>query len=75
MKRNRSGKHMMELIRQLVNIPDAYDKFIFGIIAYAKQDPSNVEKLKNYMKENDGLTTSDVVKLVMEQPNFHEYSA
>ena len=64
---------MKELIQQLSNISDAYDDFILG--NYAKKDPSHIEILKNYMSGKSNLTSSDVIAFIMDQPDFHNFSA
>ena len=66
---------MKALIQQLSNISDAYDDFILGVINYAKKDPSHVEILKNYMSVNSNLTSIDVIAFIMDQPDFHDFSA
>ena len=66
---------MKELIQQLSSIPDAYDDFILGTINYAKKDPSHIDALINYIKNNTNLTSSDVIAFIMSQPDFHSYSA
>lgn len=66
---------MKDLIRQLSNIPDAYDGFILGIISYAKKDASHINILKDFMRSKTNLTSSDIVAFVMSQPDFHDYSA
>ena len=66
---------MKELIQQLSNISDAYDDFILGTINYAKKDPSHIEILKNYMSGKSNLTSSDVIAFIMDQPDFHNFSA
>ena len=66
---------MKELIKQLSNISDAYDDFILGTLNYAKKDPSHVEILKCYMSGKSNLTSSDVIKFIMNQPDFHSFSA
>ena len=66
---------MKELIKQLSNISDAYDDFILGTINYAKKDPSHVEILKSFMRGKSNLTSSDVIAFIMDQPDFHSFSA
>lgn len=66
---------MKELIKQLSNIPDTYDDFILGTINYAKKDPSHINILKEFMKKNKNLTSSDVIAFIVGQPDFHSYSA
>ena len=65
---------MKELIRLLSNIPDAYDDFIFGTINYAKKDPSHINILKDFMRDNTDLTSSDLIAFIVSQSDFHSYS-
>ncbi len=66
---------MKELIRQLSNIPDAYDDFILGTINYAKKEPSHINILKDFMRGKTELTSSDIIAFIVSQPDFHNYSA
>ena len=66
---------MKELIQRLSMVPDAYDGFIIGVIKYVEKDPSHVEILNNYMRGNADLKSSDIIKFIIEQPDFHDYSA
>lgn len=66
---------MKELIRRLSNIEDAYDDFILGVINFATKDSSHIDILNNFMKDKEGLTTSDVIAFIISQKDFHEYSA
>ena len=66
---------MRELIRQLSNIPDAYDDFILGTINYVKKDPSHINILKDYMRDKTNLTSSDIITFIISQSDFHSYSA
>ncbi len=50
-----------------------YFGFVAGIVNYAKQKPERLEKVLRFIDESDELTTSDVVKFVMMQPDFHEF--
>ena len=71
----KGGLCMKELIQQLSNIPDAYDDFILGTINYAKKDPSHISILKEFMRNKENLTSSDVIAFIISQPDFHTYSA
>lgn len=64
---------MKELIQHLSNISDAYDDFIFGVINYAKKDPSHIKNLNNYMRGKNDLTSSDIINFIISQPDFHSY--
>ncbi len=66
---------MEELVRLLGNVSDAYDDFILGTINYAKKDPSHIENLKGFLKSKTNLTSSDVISFIINQPDFHSFSA
>ena len=66
---------MKNLIKQLSNIPDAYDDFILGTINYAKKDPSHIKILNDFMRDKTNLSSSDVIAFIISQPDFHSYSA
>ena len=63
---------MEELIIKLNNIPNSYFGFVAGITAYAKKKPERLEKVMQYINTTENLTTADVVRFVMLQPDFHE---
>ena len=63
---------MNELYKMLNEIPDSYFSFVMGIISYAKRKPERVNRILQYLTEKSDLSSSDVVKFVMEQPDFHE---
>lgn len=64
---------MEELINKLNAIPNSYFGFVAGIVTYVKQKPSRLDSLLAFINGSDNLTPSDVVKFVMDQPDFHEY--
>ena len=64
---------MDELYAKLNAIPDAYFGFVMGIISYAKRKPECLNKVLQFLNEAKDPTSSDVVKFVMEQKDFHEY--
>ena len=64
---------MDELYKKLNAIPDSYFGFVAGIITYVKQKPERLERVMAFLDSSDGLTSSDVVKFVAEQPDFHEF--
>lgn len=63
---------MEELMTRLKNVPDTYEDFIIGITTYAKKKPERLQKVLNFLKEHDNLTTSDIVYFVSTQPDFQE---
>ena len=66
---------MKNLMKKISDIPDVYDDFVSGVINYAKKEPSHVEILNDYLDNGRDLTTSDVVEFIIQQPDFHSYSA
>ncbi len=63
---------MEELVNKLNAIPDSYFGFVLGIMTYAKKKPSRLQKVLRFIDSSDNLTTSDVVKFVIDQPDFYE---
>lgn len=63
---------MEELIIKLNNIPNSYFGFVAGITAYAEKKTERLEKIMQYINTTENLTTADVVRFVMLQPDFHE---
>lgn len=64
---------MEELESKLKAIPDSYFGFVAGIITYVKQKPGRLQNVLRFIDSSDDLTTSDVVKFVSDQPDFHEF--
>ena len=64
---------MEELYKKLNAIPNSYFGFVMGIVSYAKKKPERLQKVLDFIDNSDGITSSDVVKFVMDQPDFHEY--
>ena len=64
---------MEELISKLNAIPNSYFGFVAGIVTYVKQKPSRLDAILQFLNSSDVLTPSDVVKYVMDQPDFHEF--
>ncbi len=63
---------MEELIQKLNAIPDSYFGFVAGITSYAKKKPERLRRVLDYISNSNELTSSDIVKFVMMQPDFHE---
>ena len=63
---------MDELIRKLNDIPNSYYGFVMGIVNYAKQKPERLGKVLGFINDSKNITTSDVIKFVMDQSDFHE---
>ena len=64
---------MNELYAKLNAIPDSYFGFVMGIISYAKKKPEHLDAVLQYLDNATNPTSSDVVKFVMDQPDFHEH--
>jgi len=65
---------MEELVLKLNALPNSYFGFVMGIVAYCKQNPNRVRKVLDFINSTDGVTPSEVVRFVMEQPDFQEYT-
>ena len=66
---------MDNLIHKLNSVSDTYDNFVLGVVNYAKRDPNHVTILHRFMDNNLNLTTSDIIEFIIQQPDFHNYSA
>ncbi len=66
---------MSELIKEISSLPNVYEDFIYGVLNYARRKPEHVDLLLNFLRNNENLTTSDVVYFISIQPDFHDYSA
>lgn len=53
-------------------IPDSYEGFVQGIYTYVRKKPERLERVMNYINNNKGVISSDVVEFVLQQPDFHE---
>jgi hypothetical protein len=63
---------MDELVEKLNSIPNSYFGFVAGITAYAKKKPERLKAVLDYINSTKDVTTSDVVRFVMMQPDFHD---
>ena len=64
---------MEGLYNKLNSIPDSYFGFVAGIITYVKQKPERLERVMTFLDSSAELSSSDVVRFVAEQPDFHEF--
>ena len=64
---------MEELVTKLNSISDSYFAFVTGIVTYVKQKPERLKTVLDYLNSSEVLSSSDVVKFVMQQPDFHEF--
>lgn len=66
---------MEELYTKLNAITDVYFDFVMGVISYVKRKPEHLNIVLQFLNNSTGLTTSDVIKFIMKQPDFHEYGS
>lgn len=64
---------MEELVNKLNAIPNSYFGFVAGIITYVKHDSKRVEKVLKFINESEAIAPSDVVKFVIDQPDFFNF--
>ncbi len=55
---------MEELIELSKNISDSYPDFVIGVESAMKKNPKRIEELKNIIKDNSEITTSDVCEWI-----------
>ena len=63
---------MTELEEKLWNIPDAYEDFVTGVLAYAGIPDSHtkIQRISRFLSENPLAVSSDVVEFVSKQADF-----
>lgn len=66
---------MGELSALLNEIEDSYFDFVSAILHYAEKKPERQEVLLNFLHANPSAMSSDVVRFVSDQPDFHEDAA
>lgn len=64
---------MRALIDKLTVIPNSYSAFIAAVIAYTSKSPIGLGKLMNYLEANEKSTTSDVLRFISTQEDFHDW--
>jgi len=64
-----------EMIKKLDAIHDSYFGFVEGIWIYSRVSMKRYNAVMNYLDSNTTLFTSDVIKFVLSQDDFHEDSA
>ena len=63
---------MEEIYNMIAAIPDAYFEFIDSVMSYVKKKPERIKTVAKYLKENDELNSSDVLRFIINQPDFFE---
>jgi hypothetical protein len=56
---------MDELKKVLESVDDCYEDFVVGVMS-AAEDDEDIEKIIVFIKENDEVTTSDVIEYLDE---------
>ena len=64
-----------EMIKKLDAIHDSYFGFVEGIWVYSRVSMKRYNTVMNYLDTNTSASSSDVVKFILSQDDFHEYSA
>lgn len=57
---------MKELEDVLKSVPDCYDDFVVAMKAYLKDDPENMKKIIEYIKNDSEKRTDDVLEYLDE---------
>ena len=63
---------MEEIYNKIAMIPDAYFEFIDSVMSYVKKKPERIRIVSNYLSENDDLKSSDVLRFIINQPDFFD---
>lgn len=61
-----------KLINRLEAVSDSYPKFIEETWRYARTSMERYNKVIGYLNENPNATTVDIMKFLMEQPDFFD---
>ena len=62
----------LTLSERLKKVSDSYKDFVLGILRYADTSLEREKKIIKYLNENPDATSSQIVKFVIEQPDFHD---
>lgn len=66
---------MDDLIIKLNRVSDSYFSFVAGVLAYVREDPERVQKVKDFIDENASANSSDILGFIMSQPDFLDESS
>ena len=66
---------MDELTALLNGIEDSYFDFVSAILNYAGKKKSRLKTLLDYLHDNPGVSSSDVIRFVSDQEDFMEDAA
>ena len=65
---------MKDLITRLREVPDSYIGFMAGVVIYTSRSADGMKAVTDFMDANEDLTTSDIIKFISDQPDFHDYA-
>lgn len=57
---------MDELKKLLENVSDTYDDFVGCVLCAVKHDDEDIQKVKDFIKENPERTSSDIIEYLDE---------
>ena len=63
---------MSELKKLLINVPDSYYDFVEGLLDEARKSEYRRTGLINFLKENPGALTSDVLKFLVDNLGLYD---
>lgn len=58
---------MEELNRLLLQVPDCYTDFVYGITGIARDYPDRLNDIKQFIKNNPDASTSDIGLWIMKE--------
>lgn len=64
-----------DMEKRLEAISDSYNDFIEGIWVYARVSLKRYNKVIDYLEKNPGVLSSDVIRFISLQDDFHDDSA
>ncbi|MBQ9443428.1 MAG: hypothetical protein IJU43_03920 [Lachnospiraceae bacterium] len=65
---------MKDLEKMLKEVTGSYDDFIRTVMWFAKKDQTHAETMKEYIKNNPTANSSDILKYMIEIPEFLDYA-
>ncbi|MBP5262045.1 MAG: hypothetical protein J6Z43_07970 [Clostridiales bacterium] len=63
---------MEDLIRKLNNVNGTFQDFVIGVVLYAREDPSHIGLISDYIDNNPEASTSDILMFISQQPDFFD---
>ena len=63
---------MKGLIDKLREVSNSYMAFVAAVATYAWKKPERLDAVMHYIDSSESPTTSDIIRFVSDQPDFHE---